>query len=53
MGDSIVAGFPDLCLWLVFVLVGLLLVLLELIFGMETGLDLVFIGSAFPVRLVI
>ena len=34
-------------LWLVFVIVGLLFVLLELIVGVETGLDLVFIGSAF------
>ncbi len=40
-------GFPDLWLWLVFVIAGLLLVLLELIVGVETGLDLVFIGSAF------
>jgi membrane protein implicated in regulation of membrane protease activity len=47
MGDSVVAGFPDLWLWLIFVIVGLLLVLLELIIGVETGLDLVFIGSAF------
>ncbi|MFC2020207.1 NfeD family protein [Chloroflexota bacterium] len=39
--------FPDLWLWLVFVIFGLLLVLLELIVGVETGLDLVFIGSAF------
>ncbi len=34
-------------LWLLFVIVGLLFVLLELIVGVETGLDLVFIGSAF------
>jgi len=47
MGDSLAVGFPDLWLWLVFVIVGLLLVLLELIVGVETGLDLVFIGSAF------
>ena len=39
--------FSDLWLWLVFVVVGLILVLLELIVGVETGLDLVFIGSAF------
>ena len=39
--------FPDLWLWLIFVIVGLLFVLLELIIGVETGLDLVFIGSAF------
>ena len=40
-------GFSDLWLWLVFIIVGLLFVLLELIVGVETGLDLVFIGSAF------
>ena len=40
-------GFPDLWLWLIFVIAGLLLVLLELIVGVETGFDLVFIGSAF------
>jgi len=34
-------------LWLIFVIVGLLLVLLELIVGVETGFDLVFTGSAF------
>ena len=33
--------------WLIFVGAGLLLVMLELIIGIETGLDLVFIGSAF------
>jgi len=42
-------GFPDLWLWLVFVIVGLVFVLLELIVGVETGLDLVVIGSAFIV----
>ena len=47
MGDSVAVGFPDSWLWLVFVIVGLLFVLLELIVGVETGLDLVFIGSAF------
>jgi len=41
------SGFPDLWLWLVFVIAGLLLVLLELIVGVETGLDLVFTGSTF------
>ena len=40
-------GFPDLWLWLVFVIAGLLFVILELIVGVEAGLDLVFIGSAF------
>ena len=47
MGDRMVTGFPDLWLWLVLVIVGLLLILLELIVGVETGFDLVFIGSAF------
>jgi len=45
--DGVVAGFPDSWVWLVFVIVGLVFVLLELIVGVETGLDLVFIGSAF------
>ena len=40
-------GFPDSWLWLVFAVVGLLFVLLELIVGVETGFDLVIIGSAF------
>ncbi len=47
MNGDVAVGFPDLWLWLVFVIVGLLLVLLELIVGVETGFDLVFIGSAF------
>ncbi|MFC1904237.1 NfeD family protein [Chloroflexota bacterium] len=47
MNGEIAAGFPDLWLWLVFIIVGLLLVLLELIVGVETGFDLVIIGSAF------
>ena len=46
-GGSLVVEFPDLWLWLVFVVAGLAFVLLELIVGVETGLDLVFIGSAF------
>ena len=47
MLDTVAVGFPDLWLWLVFLVVGLLFVLLELIVGVETGFDLVFIGSAF------
>ena len=47
MNGEIAVGFPDLWLWLVFIIVGLLLVLLELIVGVETGFDLVIIGSAF------
>jgi inner membrane protein len=41
------AGFPDLWVWLIFIGIGLVLILLELIVGVETGLDLVFLGSAF------
>ena len=47
LNSEVTVVFPDLWLWLVFVIVGLLLVLLELIVGVETGFDLVFIGSAF------
>ncbi|MFC1952692.1 NfeD family protein [Chloroflexota bacterium] len=47
MNGELVTEFPDLWLWLIFVIIGLLLVLLELIVGVETGFDLVFIGSAF------
>ncbi len=49
MNGEVAIGFPDSWLWLVFVIAGLLLVLLELIVGVETGFDLVFIGSAFIV----
>lgn len=45
--NTIAAGFPDAWLWLIFIIAGLLFALLELIIGIETGLDLVFIGSAF------
>ena len=41
------SGFYDSWLWLIFAAVGLLMVLLELIVGVETGFDLVFLGSAF------
>jgi membrane protein implicated in regulation of membrane protease activity len=33
--------------WFIFIGIGLLMILLELIVGLETGLDLVFLGSAF------
>jgi len=39
--------FADLWLWLIFVGAGLLFALLELVLGVETGFDLVVIGSAF------
>lgn len=41
------AGFPDSWVWLIFIGIGLLMILLELIVGVGTGLDLVFLGSAF------
>ena len=47
MGDSLAAGFFDSWVWLIFVSVGLLMIFLELIAGVETSLDLVIIGSAF------
>ena len=47
INGELAVGFPDLWLWLIFVGAGLLLVLLELVIGVETGLDLVFIGSSF------
>jgi len=40
-------GFPDLWLWAVFAVIGLLFILLEFILSVQTGFDLVFIGSAF------
>ena len=40
-------GFVDEWLWLIFVGAGLVLILMELLLGIETGLDMVFIGSAF------
>ncbi|MFC2006173.1 NfeD family protein [Chloroflexota bacterium] len=46
MNGEVASGFPD-WLWLVFIIAGLVLILLELVIGVETGLDLVFIGSAF------
>lgn len=46
MNGEAALDFPDLWMWLVFVGLGLLFILLELAIGVETGLDLVFIGSA-------
>jgi membrane protein implicated in regulation of membrane protease activity len=39
--------FFDTWAWLIFVAIGLVLIILELIVGIDTGLDLVFIGTAF------
>ncbi|MFC2060798.1 NfeD family protein [Chloroflexota bacterium] len=47
MVDGVIVVLPDSWVWLVFVGIGLLMILLELIVGVETGLDLVFLGSAF------
>ena len=48
MADVVAALFSGSWVWLIFVVLGLLLILLELIIGVETtGFDLVFLGSAF------
>ena len=39
--------FFDSWAWLIFICIGLVLIILELLVGIDTGLDLVFIGSAF------
>ena len=51
-GDIVVNGavevsFFDTWAWLIFVGAGLVLIILELLLGIDTGLDLVFIGTAF------
>ena len=47
MNGEATLAFSDQWLWLIFVGVGLLFALLELIVGVETGFDLVFVGTAF------
>jgi membrane protein implicated in regulation of membrane protease activity len=48
MGNGLVeTAFFDSWAWSIFIGIGLVLVLMELILGIDTGLDLVFIGSAF------
>ncbi|MDD5702219.1 MAG: NfeD family protein [Dehalococcoidales bacterium] len=47
MVDGVAVGFPDSSVWFIFIGIGLLMILLELIVGIGTGLDLVFLGSAF------
>ncbi|MBN1189906.1 MAG: NfeD family protein [Dehalococcoidales bacterium] len=39
--------FSEEWIWLLFVVIGMILVMLELFVGIDTGLDMVFIGSAF------
>jgi len=46
MIDNIVSD-PGSWTWFVFICIGLAMILLELILGIVTGLDLVFLGSAF------
>lgn len=46
-GDSMDVTFVDSWLWLIFIAAGLVLILMELLLGIDTGLDMVFIGSAF------
>lgn len=47
MTNGVAVGLSDSWVGLVFIGIGLLMILLELTVGVETGLDLVFIGSAF------
>ncbi|NLE08018.1 MAG: NfeD family protein [Dehalococcoidales bacterium] len=49
MDGETLATFTDEWMWLIFVSLGLILVILELLAGIDTGLDLVFIGSAFVI----
>jgi len=41
--------FSGSWVWLFFAAVGLLMIMLELFVGVDTGLDLVFLGSAFVI----
>lgn len=48
MGNGVVeVVFFDSWAWLIFIVAGLVLIILELLVGIDTGLDLVFIGTAF------
>lgn len=47
MNGEEVLNFSDLWLWVIFIGAGLFFILLELFLGIDTGLDLVFIGTAF------
>jgi len=48
MIDNLISN-PGSSTWFVFVCIGLAMILLELILGIVTGLDLVFLGSAFVI----
>jgi inner membrane protein len=39
--------FADTWVWLIFIIIGMVMALTELMIGIDTGLDLVFLGSAF------
>lgn len=48
MGNGAVeVAFFDAWVWLIVVAIGLVMIILELLVGIDTGLDLVFIGTAF------
>jgi membrane protein implicated in regulation of membrane protease activity len=47
INGTVEVAFYDSWMWLIFVGVGLGLIILELFIGVDTGLDLVFIGTAF------
>ncbi len=47
MNGETAMTFSDSWLWLIFVGIGLVMILAELVLGLETSLDLVFIGTAF------
>lgn len=49
MNGEVAMMFADSWVWLIFVVIGLIFASVELFIGIETGLDLVFIGSAFVV----
>ncbi len=49
MLDGVQFSFTDEWVWLIFIVIGLVMVLVELLLGVDTGLDLVFLGSAFIV----
>jgi inner membrane protein len=49
MPDASTAVWFDIWAWLFFIGFGLLLIILELFMGIDTGLDMVFIGSAFVI----
>lgn len=47
LNGAVEVDFFDSWVWLIFVGVGLVMIILELLMGIDTGLDLVFIGTAF------